>query len=168
MSLHKDLIEQARHLASREAGKPKQASLRRAVSAAYYALFHLLTEESTKFLISGTAASRKELRQVLRRSYVHAEMKSVSKAFAGGTPPKQWKTAAGTISADVRLVAETFFELQDARHEADYDHSQDWKRREVIDLVMRCEQAFVAWDRAKGAEDADTYLVALLVKARLS
>ncbi len=50
MSLHDDLLEQAKHLANREPRRPKQASLRRAISAAYYALFHLLVDEATKLL----------------------------------------------------------------------------------------------------------------------
>jgi hypothetical protein len=42
MPLAHDLLEQARFLVGRERRKPKQASLRRAVSTAYYAAFHLL------------------------------------------------------------------------------------------------------------------------------
>ena len=42
MTLASDLLAQAKHLAGRERGRPRQASLRRAASAAYYALFHLL------------------------------------------------------------------------------------------------------------------------------
>jgi hypothetical protein len=34
MGLHEDLLDQAEHLAGKERKKPKQASLRRAVSAA--------------------------------------------------------------------------------------------------------------------------------------
>jgi hypothetical protein len=41
------LPEQAKHLANREKKKPRQASLRRAVSTGYYALFHLLIHEAT-------------------------------------------------------------------------------------------------------------------------
>ena len=41
-----DLLEQAHHLANREPEDPKQASLRRAVSTAYYGLFHLLINEA--------------------------------------------------------------------------------------------------------------------------
>ena len=48
MPFPNDLLEQARHLANREPKRPKQASLRRAVSAAYYALFHLLAAETAK------------------------------------------------------------------------------------------------------------------------
>jgi len=46
MSLHYDLLEQAQHLANRERKQPRQASLRRAISSAYYALFHLLISEA--------------------------------------------------------------------------------------------------------------------------
>jgi len=42
MSLAADLLEQAAHLASRERGRPRQVSLRRAISTAYYSLFHLV------------------------------------------------------------------------------------------------------------------------------
>lgn len=50
MTLHHDLLEQAEHLAKRETKKPKQASLRRAVSSAYYALFHLLVSDGARRL----------------------------------------------------------------------------------------------------------------------
>ena len=38
--MHEDLFQQAAELATIDAKKPKQANLRRAVSAAYYAVFH--------------------------------------------------------------------------------------------------------------------------------
>jgi len=46
MAFADDLLEQAYHLARRERKNPTQASLRRAVSTAYYALFHLLIDEA--------------------------------------------------------------------------------------------------------------------------
>jgi uncharacterized protein (UPF0332 family) len=48
MPLAEHLLEQAQHLANREKKRPRQASLRRAVSTAYYALFHLLIHEATR------------------------------------------------------------------------------------------------------------------------
>jgi hypothetical protein len=53
MSLPDDLLEQAGHLASRERTKPKQASLRRAISVSYYAVFHLLVDDATKLILPG-------------------------------------------------------------------------------------------------------------------
>ena len=46
LSLHADLLRQARQLALKEPRRPSQASLRRAISASYYALFHLLVDEA--------------------------------------------------------------------------------------------------------------------------
>jgi uncharacterized protein (UPF0332 family) len=167
MSLPSDLLAQARHLINKEPRRPKQASLRRGVSAAYYALFHKLTDASSRFLVGGAGPGRQELRQALRRSFVHSDMKSISNSFAGGTPPQVWQSAAGAVSADLRRVAETFVELQEARHEADYDHTRTWTRQEARDLVQRAEHAtFQAWDRAKAGRDAAAYLTALLAKSR--
>jgi hypothetical protein len=42
VAYHDDLLQQALELVHSKQRKPKQASLRRAVSTAYYALFHLL------------------------------------------------------------------------------------------------------------------------------
>jgi hypothetical protein len=47
MSLHSDLLDQAERLATLDPRRPKQVNLRRAVSAVYYALFHLLTSEAS-------------------------------------------------------------------------------------------------------------------------
>jgi hypothetical protein len=71
MSFADDLLEQAYHLANRERKNPKQASLRRAVSTAYYALFHLLIEEA----VSNWSIARQ--RSILARIFDHGKMRSV-------------------------------------------------------------------------------------------
>jgi hypothetical protein len=48
MSLHDDLLAQADFLARIEPKRPKQESLRRAVSSACHALLHLLTWETSR------------------------------------------------------------------------------------------------------------------------
>ena len=40
-----DLLTQARQLALIDVGKPKQTNLRRAISAVYYAVFHLFVDD---------------------------------------------------------------------------------------------------------------------------
>ena len=57
MSLPRDLLAQAKLLATKEKSRPKQASLRRSVSAAYYALFHLLVDAAARRLVSVQIAS---------------------------------------------------------------------------------------------------------------
>jgi hypothetical protein len=44
--MHEDLFAQAELLAKTDVRKPKQVNLRRAVSSAYYGLFHYLVDES--------------------------------------------------------------------------------------------------------------------------
>ena len=46
MAFAEDLLDQAFLLLNKETKNPKQASLRRAVSTAYYAVFHLLVQET--------------------------------------------------------------------------------------------------------------------------
>jgi hypothetical protein len=50
--MHQDLLDLARHLVDRNPGAPIQADLRRAVSTAYYAVFHLLISETvTRYIV---------------------------------------------------------------------------------------------------------------------
>jgi hypothetical protein len=51
--VHEDLLEQAVRLATLDAKKPKQVNLRREISSAYYALFHLLVDEACRGQIGG-------------------------------------------------------------------------------------------------------------------
>lgn len=168
MSLPKDLLDQAGHLVRREPKRPKQASLRRAISASYYALFNLLIDDASRFLVSGNAGHRQELRQSIRRAFAHGDMKKVSNAFKGGTPPQEWMAAVGgPVPHDLKLVAEAFFELQEARHEADYDMRRTYSRREAEELVRRCDEAFRAWSRCRKTPAAEAYMTALLVHKQL-
>lgn len=48
---HDDLLRQAERLAKLDPKRPRQANLRRAVSSAYYALFHFLVDQSCRAAI---------------------------------------------------------------------------------------------------------------------
>ena len=80
MSLPRDLLARAKLLATKEKSRPKQASLRRSVSAAYYALFHLLVDAAARRFVSG--ADRQPLRNCLARAFDHGVMKRVALQFA--------------------------------------------------------------------------------------
>jgi hypothetical protein len=165
MALPSDLLSQARLLATKEPKRPKQASLRRAISNAYYALFHLLVDSSCRFVISGQSKERKMLREQLARSYDHGSMKNASKAFAGnGASP--WVGAGGKPSAELIRVTEAFVVLQQQRHEADYNIARHFTRHETLAQIARAEAAFQAWNIAKQDPAADAFLLALLVKGR--
>jgi hypothetical protein len=80
--LANDLLDQARLLATMDATRPKQASLRRAVSTAYYAVFHLLLAACTRRIAPATPAG---LAERIVRSLAHAEMKEVCVPISRGT-----------------------------------------------------------------------------------
>src|SRR5262245_50068779 len=88
MALHEDLLAQAAWLTTKDARRPKQASLRRAVSTAYYALFHLLVDEASRFLVGG--AKRIQLRHQLARAFEHGQMRHAASAFLND-PTSPWR-----------------------------------------------------------------------------
>lgn len=166
--LQDDLLEQARFLARREPRRPRQASLRRAVSAAYYALFHLLTHEAARQAVAGTG--RVALRQTVHRAFKHGDMKTVAMQFAAGRPDGRWNAALSnaTVSPDLQTVADTFVVLQQARHRADYDVSRAFRRGEAVAYVEQAEEAFRAMRRARGSSSCDVFLTALLLQRSLN
>lgn len=162
MSLHSDLRHQARHLATREPKRPRQASLRRAISTSYYSLFHLLVRDASRFMVAGN--NRDQLRQCLGRAFAHHTMKVLAKRFASGNcPPKLSPALKGQpIPTELKEVAQTFVDLQQARHEADYDTARRFTRAEAVDLVDQCDQAFSNWQAVRGTTSAEVFMVGLL------
>ncbi|HXE52949.1 MAG TPA: hypothetical protein VN541_08045 [Tepidisphaeraceae bacterium] len=156
MSLARDLLEQAQHLSRRERHRPRQASLRRAISAAYYALFHLLIEEATAILIS-----RPQLRSKFARAFDHGDMKLASRAFANAQAAHL--AGGASIPPDLQDVAAAFVELQELRHEADYNPDRSFTRSECVNLVARVDEAFATWQTIRNDPVARTYLAALLL-----
>ena len=102
MSLHADLLKQAHHLATKEPRRPSQASLRRAISASYYALFHRLVDDASRMMIS--RRDRDPLRQCLSRAFRYSDMRDLCRSLAGGTPPAKLEPAFNNQTIDRRLV----------------------------------------------------------------
>lgn len=163
MSLHDDLLAQAKALAVMEPRRPLQASLRRAVSTAYYALFHFLVDEATRRML-GVGADRELLRGCLARAFNHSNMKKVAVQFSkSGVSTSLAPGLNGlAVQRGLKVVAETFAELQYVRHQADYDPTRRFTRSEVLRVLDRTGAAFGAWRRVRRTPQADTFLVGLL------
>ena len=128
MSLPRDLLAQARLLATKEKSRPRQASLRRSVSASYYAVFHLLVDAAARRLVVGNG--REALRNCLVRAFDHGVMKRVARRFAErGLSPKLSPGLNGLpLQDEIVRVAAAFVDLQQHRHEADYDMRRRFTR----------------------------------------
>jgi hypothetical protein len=166
MSLHDDLLEQSKHLLGREPRRPKQASLRRAISSAYYSLFHLLTYEACKVFVDDDTTIK-----MLVRSYDHGKMSKVSRSFAKGDLPGKLRPLKGSLFGSARQptvdrlksIAQAFVDLQDARHLADYDLTIRFARPEAKALVDLADSAFSDWNLIRKDDLARIYLSCFLV-----
>lgn len=144
--LSEDLLQQARDLLASDPRKPKQASLRRAISAAYYALFHFLIEEATRHIV-GASAQSGGLRAMLARKFTHAAMNKACKAFAATNLPKDITDYLGALKVprSLRDVASAFVDLQNHRHNADYNVASHFTREEVEIQIEKVASAMARW-----------------------
>jgi uncharacterized protein (UPF0332 family) len=155
MAFADDLLEQAQHLARREPKRPKQASLRRAISTAYYALFHLLT--------TSAAANWKQVgqRAGLARAFDHRRMREASDKIN-----RQYGGQTTLVVTRLRAVATAFTQLQQDRNAADYDSSRQWSRSDVLGQIQLAASAFENWKVIRNEQIAQDYLLSLLIKDR--
>lgn len=88
-------------------------------------------------------------------------MKQASRSFAAGSLAAHHPGI--TPSRDLSQVASTFVDLQQARHDADYDLSLKLNRSEVLLRVREVERAFASWKSVRGTDEAKVFLTSLLV-----
>jgi hypothetical protein len=168
--VHKDLLEQARRLATIDIKKPTQANLRRAISAAYYALFHLLVDEACRVQI-GAQHNQAPFRQVLGRAYAHGVMKDACKSFGGGTLKKgvfKGLPTGFTIPEEIRELAMTFVDLQDKRHLADYDLTERFDRSDALGLIDQVERRVEDFGNLAPSNEKRFFLACLLAWKELA
>ena len=154
MSLPDELLETARYLLRQNNNRPSDAAIRRSVSTAYYALFHLLVEAATGHLVSDAGQ-----RAALARTFAHATMKRVCESVQDGKLP----FLGPTFPAELMELAEAFVELQAQRHEADYNWTRTFFKAQARDLVKQVEEAFAHWSTVQSNAVAGPFLLLLLV-----
>jgi hypothetical protein len=133
------LVESARKLVRREErGKPRQTDLRRAVSTAYYALFHELSSACANCLVvrKAQARTRRAWAQAYR-ALQHRRVKEVCTAGGNGRVEKAFRKSPDELQA----FGQAFVDLQKKREEADYDPlAPRLTISEVQDIIDQAEQ----------------------------
>ncbi|MBI1355292.1 MAG: hypothetical protein GC160_13165 [Acidobacteria bacterium] len=164
MAFADDLLQQARQLFKLDRRKPKQASLRRAVSTAYYALFHLLVSETVQNW------KRPSERGALARMFDHARMKKActrKRDELSGYLKQLPASDPGRLNVEhLQFVAATFIDMQQDRHTADYDNATTWTRTDVNEKIESVEEAFARWAVIRHEPAAQGFLVTLLIRDR--
>ena len=129
------------------------------MSAAYYAVFHLLTMTAAESWAVGRERHR------FARLFEHGRLRTASLALPGrlkerlgdNASPDDRKTA-DTLGA----IAKEFVALQEYRNSADYDNSRVWSYTEVEDVILRARDLYVRWDTVSKTPFAESYLLDML------
>jgi len=173
VTFHHDLLDQATHLAKREPKKPKQARLRRSLSAVYYALFHMLVAYGASLLAPARPLG---LRSLVQRTFNHGDMRRVCNALLDGHKAALMNRSTGTqpifsrqlitlpLDPGLFAVIKAFVDLQEARHEADYNLEKQWTRYDVEARIEIVRTAMGKWATTRRKPDSDVFLTALLLQ----
>ena len=135
-------------------GRPRQTHLRRAVSAAYYAMFHTLAAVIADALAGAGPGSR--TREVWVRAY---------RSLEHGTARNQFmhtQSMAG-FRPEIRHFGQTFIRMQSQRQSADYNPAATFQRLQVMLLISATAEAI---SRLNGAARRDLRALALYVLLR--
>lgn len=167
MAFHHDLLEQAEHLVTRERQRPKQASLRRGISTAYYALFHLLVAEGSSLLFPPQPPG---LRLLIQRAFNHGDMRNVCRGLVqanvgrGGISSATLALLNFPLDPPLIRVLEAFVELQEARHQADYNLAKTWNRLAAVTHVATARNAFASWQTIRRSPNTAVFIAAMLMQ----
>lgn len=148
MGLADDLLEDARHLASRGIEEGRNSCLRRSVSTAYYAVFHLFVEE---FVLNWPI---EEERFRLARMFDHKKMREAAFRPQDEKNPTQ-------LESSLNEVKEAFRQLQADRHRADYDKGWQILATDAQNGISLAEEVFEKWMLIRESKAARSYLLSM-------
>jgi hypothetical protein len=117
------LLEQADRLITPfSGGAPRQADLRRAISNAYYGLFHAVATEAADDLVGRTQRHTPRYALVYR-SIDHRSLRGICEEVIKPTLPARYRAhePRGGFGDDIIALATAAVDLQEKRHSADYD-----------------------------------------------
>jgi hypothetical protein len=191
------LLEQARRLirpgntigagSIRPKGAPRQVDLRRAVSSAYYSVFHLVAAALADQFVGVTFRPARNPSQIMQRygaayrAFSHKRLGDLCVDLARQTPPRKYDphlprtkpSPDRQLSAAFVAFAEAVVQLQEARHDADYNPVKTFRRSDAVTSVAVASLAIALW-RGRGtmnggsmtADDRAALLTLLLFDPR--
>lgn len=147
-----DLIATARDLAELNPERHAQANLRRAVSTAYFAVFHSLACNAADLLIG---SRRSEAWHQVYRALEHGSARSACRN----------KGALQKFPHRIREFAETFVALQDMRHRADYALDALFDKLGTLDVINDAENSIREFEQVHD-QDRRGFVAHVLFKRR--
>lgn len=146
------LLEQADRLAAPPGvGAPRQADLRRAISSAYYGVFHAVVTGAADVFV-GRRYRDTPRYALVYRSVDHRSLRRICEDVVKTPLPEKYSKyePSGGFGPDLKALATAVVELQEKRHAADYD---PLSRVKMSDAVLAVATARSALDRFGSASN---------------
>ena len=134
-----DLLSAARQLAGGSSGiPPSQATLRRAVSTTYYALFHCMAENCADMLVGDPSSGRSEPAwQQAYRALEHGRAKQ-----------RCGQDQINRFPVEIQNFAKRFASMQGKRESADYNPGAAFAQSEIITDINNTENDIAQFRQA--------------------
>jgi hypothetical protein len=158
------LFDQADRLARGSGGQ--QVDLRRAVSAAYYGLFHTATITVADY-VAGRSRRNSAEWSLACRSVDHKKLLEICEALDKRPPPLRFKPLLpeALVSPGFKDYARAVIEFQEKRHQADYDPAVLFKVSDVRSIVSTAKAAYARF-RAITEEERRIFVCLLIFSPR--
>ena len=141
-----ELLRIARQLANgvsaSQPGSPSEDELRRAISTAYYALFHSLALSCADTLIGTNPNNRPQV--LWEQTYRTLEHGPARERCVG--------RMIGIFPQDIQSFAAQFADMQSQRYDADYKPSAQFSQPEVVRLINETDIRIAAFENTAADE----------------
>ena len=163
-----ELLDLAKRLVGPTPGA-LESDLRRGISTAYYAVFHMLINE-----IMTNFVTLPSFRPKVARALQHGTMKAVcikynpvkpNKASNQYDTPETDEFPSQVLTSELRQVASAFVQLHAAREEADYDGGSTIQHTAAATAIQLAEGAFQAWLTAQNEPCGSIFLQEMFFKS---
>ena len=134
-----ELIRASRLLAG---GQPSQEALRRAVSTAYYAMFHALATSNADLIVGAKTPANQSNWIATYRSLRH---------FRAQNPLHGWPHL---FSTPVQNFAVVIAGIKEERENADYNPDANFTQNQVVSWIDSAERAIIEFNAASPQERA--------------
>ncbi|MCA1703507.1 MAG: hypothetical protein LC808_09720 [Actinobacteria bacterium] len=171
------LLDAAERLAPAQPGRgrPPYTAHRRAVSTAYYAIFHAITQRVAETVFSNADAA---FQRRIRRWIGHVDIRNVARwisqlqGTSTGTPPPHITALLDPpngpmqVDAATAAIADGFLELNDKREQADYDHDAVFTRPDTRGHIALARRVVELLDQT-GSDSVRRFYGLIAMQARI-
>ena len=147
MGLADELLEDAHFLADKGIADRRPSQMRRSISTAYYAVFHLFVGDFVQHWEFPDQRAR------LGRMFSHGLMRT-------GFAPRDKKNPTPLEKELIDVIA-SFEQLQSYRHRADYDTGWNLVETDVRDSITLADNVFDKWRKIRGEDIARHHLLSM-------